>query len=273
VVSPNARDRPPPGSLRSPSMGPSRSIRVLDDRERTPPPLDAGIAAALLQRASAGEVSETFRITVPGPVVAFGRRDRLAPGYPAAVAAAAAAGFAAVERIAGGRAAAFTEYTLSFGWTIPDPDPRRAIRERFATLADLMVRSFARLGVEAAVGEVPGEYCPGEFSVHHGGRLKLMGVGQRLARGAAHVGGIVVVDRADLVRRVLTGVYAALELPWRPETTGSLATVVPGVTVAAARRAVLDELAELAPLRPGTIDPATRALAAELAPGYVPAAG
>jgi len=254
-------------------MSPSRSIRVLDDRDGIPPPLDTGIAAALLQRASEGAAPETFRITVPGRVVAFGRRDRLAPGYSQAVAAAEASGFAAVERIAGGRAAAFTEYTLSFGWTIPDPDPRRSIRERFVTLSDLMVRAFARLGVEATVGEVPGEYCPGEFSVHHAGRLKLMGVGQRLARRAAYVGGVVVVDRADLVRRALTGVYAALELAWRPETAGSLADVAPDVTVAAARRAVLDELAELAELQPGVLDPATRALATERAPRYFPAAG
>jgi octanoyl-[GcvH]:protein N-octanoyltransferase len=254
-------------------MTPSRSIRVLDDLDATPTPLDIGVAAALLQRASDGDVPETFQIGVPGRVVAFGRRDRLEPGYRDAIAAAHAAGFATVERIAGGRAAAFTEFTLSFTWTIPDPDPRLGIRARFVTLADLMVRAFARLGVDAAVGEVPGEYCPGEFSVHHGGRLKLMGVGQRLARRAAHVGGVVVVDRADLVRRALTGVYAALDLPWDPETTGSLAAVNPAVTVEATHRAVLDELAELAEVRPGVLEPATRTLAAALAPRHLATAG
>ncbi|MGD2052228.1 MAG: lipoate--protein ligase family protein [Acidimicrobiia bacterium] len=250
-------------------MASRRVIRVLDDLPAAPSPLDIGAADALLQRASDGEVPETFQLAVPGRVVAFGRRDRLETGYPAAIAAAHDAGFAAIERIAGGRAAAFTEATLSFTWTIPDPDPRVGIRARFAALSSLMVGAFARLGIEAAVGEVPGEYCPGEFSVHHDGRLKLMGVGQRLARRAAHVGGVVVVDRADLVRDVLTGVYAALEIPWRPETTGSLAVVQPGVTVEATRRAVLDELAQWAELRPGVIDAETLALGAALAPRHL----
>ena len=37
-----------------------------------------------------------------------------------------------------------------------------------------------------------------------------MGVGQRLVRGAAHVGGVVVVDQGDRIRDVLLPVYDAL---------------------------------------------------------------
>ncbi len=251
-------------------MSSPRQIRVLHDAAAVPAFLEAPIARALLMRAAAGEIPETFRITVPGRVVAFGKLDRLGGGYPQAVAAARRAGFDAVERLAGGRAAAFTEHTLSFGWTIPHPDPRRGIRDRFITLSELMVRAFARLGVASQVGEVPGEYCPGEFSVNHAGRLKLMGVGQRLVKAAAHVGGIVVVDHSALVRDVLVPVYEALALPWRPETTGSLTEITPGVTTASTRRAVLDELADLADLHPGHLDAATMQLAARLAPDHVP---
>ena len=63
------------------------------------------------------------------------------------------------------------------------------------------------LGVDARVGEVEGEYCPGEYSVNARGALKLMGVGQRIVRGAAHVGGVLVVGRSDRTRRVLEPVY------------------------------------------------------------------
>ena len=154
----------------------------------------------MLRAASEGSITETFRINVPGRVVAFGKRDTIDRRYPAAVDAATEAGFAAVERMAGGRAAVFTEHTLSFAWTIPDVDPRPGITARFAALAELVVDAFARLGIMSDIGEIPGEYCPGSWSVHHDGRLKLMGVGQRLARNAAHVGGVIVVGRPDLVR-------------------------------------------------------------------------
>ena len=100
-----------------------------------------------------------------------------------------------------------------------------------------MVEALASLGVDARVGEVPGEYCPGEYSVNAGGRRKLMGVGQRLVAGAAHVGGVVVVDRPDLVNRALAPVYSFLGFAWDPAATGSVAD-----TVAASMGRVADAL-------------------------------
>ena len=94
--------------------------------------------------------------------------------------------------------------------------------------------ALARLGVDARVGEVPGEYCPGAFSVNARGRTKLAGVGQRLISGAAHLGGVVVVRDSAGVRDVLIPVYEALGLEWDPETTGSVEDEVPGVTRRAA---------------------------------------
>ena len=57
-----------------------------------------------------------------------------------------------------------------------------------------------------------------------------MGVGQRLVPGGVHVGGVIVVDGSDRVNGVLTPVYGALGLDWRPEATGSVADEVPGTT-------------------------------------------
>ncbi|RPI26037.1 MAG: lipoate--protein ligase family protein, partial [Actinobacteria bacterium] len=82
--------------------------------------MDIAVSRALLLEASEGTSGETFRLHVPGRMVAFGKQDTLAPGYPEAVAAARALGYAPVERLAGGRAAVFHELTLSFTWTIPD---------------------------------------------------------------------------------------------------------------------------------------------------------
>lgn len=216
--------------------------------------LDVAVSRALLLEASEGRSGETFRLHVPGRVVAFGKQDTLEPGYPAAVAAARGIGFAPVERLAGGRAAVFHEQTLSFSWTIPDPDPTSGVQARFHELSRLMVRAFARLGIESEVGEVPGEYCPGRYSVHHRRRLKLMGVGQRLSRRAAHVGGVVVVGGSDLVNRALTPTYRALGLAFDPAVTGSLQDVDPTVNMEAAASAVLAEIAMLDTFEDGDID-------------------
>jgi octanoyl-[GcvH]:protein N-octanoyltransferase len=172
--------------------------------------------------------------------VAFGPRDRVEPRFAEAVAAAGRHGFAAVERLAGGRAAVFHEGTIAFSWAIPDPAAREGIRPRFELLADIMVEAIRSLGIDARVGEVPGEYCPGEHSVNARGRTKLMGVGQRVVAGAAHVGGVVVVSGTDRVREVLLSVYAALGLDWDPATVGSLEDEVPGLTWESAQEAVVD---------------------------------
>jgi lipoate-protein ligase A len=123
--------------------------------------------------------------------------------------------------------------------------------------------AFARLGVLSHVGELPGEYCPGEYSINAGGR-KVMGVGQRLARNAAHVGGVIVVSDGSLVRRVLVPVYRALGLGWKPETAGSLQDVAPATTLAAVADAVVGVLGDSHRLYPTELDVATLDLAAAL---------
>jgi lipoate-protein ligase A len=117
--------------------------------------------------------------------------------------------------------------------------------------------------VDARVGEVPGEYCPGAFSVNAGGRIKIAGVGQRLIAGAAHVGGVVVVTDSAAVRDVLVPVYEALGLGWDPATAGAVEDDTPGVTLSGVTEAIVAELAERHELIDGELDDATLALAAE----------
>jgi lipoate-protein ligase A len=193
-------------------------------------PLDVAISHAILSAVSAGEMGPTLRLHVPGAIVAFGRADRVTPGYPAAVRAAEAHGFAAVERLAGGRAAVFHERTLAFSLALPESEPKTGIQERFEMISALMADAFISLGVDARIGEVPGEYCPGKWSVNVAGKVKVMGVGQRLVRRAAHIGGVVVVDDGDRIRDVLIPVYRSLSLDWDPRTAGALADRSPGLT-------------------------------------------
>lgn len=245
-------------------------IRLLRESHPEPPELDTGISHSLLHRASDGEEPETLRLHRPAAVVAFGPKDRLQPGYADAVAAARGRGFAAVERLAGGRAAVFHEQTIAFSWVVPDPTPRLRIRARFEELAEIMRAAFHSLGVDARVGEVPGEYCPGEHSVNARGATKLMGVGQRLVLHAAHVGGVVVVGEGARVRDVLVPVYQALDLEWDPGTVGSLEDEVPGLTWEQAEAAIVAEFGRRFDLESAALSPEALSQGRELAPEHAP---
>lgn len=216
-------------------------------------------------RVAGGELADTLRLSRPSASVAFGKRDVVADGYAGAVAAARAAGFEPIERLAGGRASAFHEQTVHFSHTVRDAEPRHAVTERFEATAELVAGALRGLGADARVGEVEGEYCPGQHSVNARGAVKLMGVGQRVVRGGAHVGGVLVVDGADRIRAVLGPVYEALGLPWRPRTTGSLADELGPLAWDDAVAALASAYRERHELRPATLDPETLTLAERLA--------
>jgi len=187
-------------------------------------PLDTATSKCLLDAVGRAEIGETLEVATPHRVLAFGKHDTTASGFVAAVASARERGFEPTVRIAGGRAAVFHEQTVRFGWTMPVADPAATMHERFAILAKAVVGTLAEFGIAGTIGEVPGEYCPGKYSVHVSGR-KVMGVGQRLTKSAAYVGGVVVLDRADAINDVLIPVYSHLDIPFDPATTGALSDV------------------------------------------------
>jgi octanoyl-[GcvH]:protein N-octanoyltransferase len=206
------------------------------------PAFDTAVSHATLGRVAEGELPETFRIGRPGPMVAFGRLDLASPGYPDAAHAARDGGFEAVKRLAGGRAAVFHENTIAFAWAGTAKDTWSATHVRFRTAGAIVEQALQRLGVDARIGEVPREYCPGQYSVNARGQTKLAGLGQRLIKGAWHIGGVIVVDDGDRVRDALIPVYDALGLDWDPATAGAIADEVPGTTWEDAVQALIAEL-------------------------------
>ena len=186
------------------------------------PELSTAISRTILRRVATGELPPTIRIHRPGNEVAFGRQDLASPHYEAAAEAARAAGFAAVERLAGGRAAVFHSGTIAIARAYADPQPPKRTYARFKEMAGMIAAALRGLGVDARVGEVPGEYCPGAYSVNARGAVKLSGIGQRMIRGGAHMGGVVVASGGREVARALEPVYEALELEWDPATSGDV---------------------------------------------------
>jgi octanoyl-[GcvH]:protein N-octanoyltransferase len=186
-----------------------------------------------------------LRIHRPLPTAAFSRRDTLAPGYPDAAAAAAERGFAPVVRPAGGRLAAYHGAALVLDLAGPQPEPHAGHRARFAAAAAALAEGLRTLGVDARPGPVPGEYCPGEFSVNARGATKLVGTAQRLTRHGYLFSVVVLVGDPEPVRAVLAATYPLLGLEWDPATVGAVADEVPGITVADVADALVPRLLQL----------------------------
>jgi hypothetical protein len=128
----------------------------------------------------------------------------------------------------------------------------------------VLADSIRELGVDARVGEVPGEYCPGAWSVNARGATKLAGTGQRLIAGAAHRGAVIVVGNSAGVRDALIGVYEALGLDWDPATAGSIEDEVAGITLERVEASIFARLGGLYELRETPVDRETLALADRL---------
>ena len=242
----------------------ARTLRLHRQAFQDDQALDVALSRAILDRVAAGELPETLRLTRPGAMVAFGRQDVASASYLPAVAAARAGGFEAIERLAGGRAAIFHERTLAIAHARPDDDPQAHIYPRFEEASDAIAAALRRLGVDARVGEVPGEYCPGGYSVNARARTKLAGIGQKLVKGAGHLGGVLVVGGSDRVRDVLVPVYAALGLDFDPATSGSVEDELGEASLDDVEAVLLDELSVLYEIDEAELDEETLALAREL---------
>ena len=112
-------------------------------------------------------------------------------------------------------------------------DARRAARPRTARPLRggwrRIVAALRALGVDARVGEVPGEYCPGAWSVNARGAGEARGDRpaadlRRRARRAACRGRRL----GAAARRSSCPVYEALELDWDPATAGAVEDEVGG---------------------------------------------
>ncbi|EMY35299.1 hypothetical protein D477_005406 [Arthrobacter crystallopoietes BAB-32] len=205
--------------------------------------LDYGLR--MLQAAKQGRLEPTVRLYRPAPTVAFGQRDTHLPGFAEAAARCRALGFEPLVRKAGGRAAAYHEGCLVVDHVQTEADAIAASRHRFAFFGELLASALREAGVIAAMGEIPGEYCPGEFSVHGvsafdgGHRVKLVGTAQRVVSGAWLFSSVIVVEDSAPLREVLVQSYDALGLEWDPRTAGAADDLISGVDVAAVEQAVL----------------------------------
>lgn len=192
-------------------------MRLLQEDFSKSPGSGSALSSLLLR----GMLEEdSIMIYRPGKEVLFAGQDKNSSGFRQAVQATKDRGFLPVRRTAGGRAIAFHPECISFVWTSFPKSPLGDMDSRFKIMAEWIRDSLRAFSLEAEIGEVPGEYCPGQWSVHVNGQ-KVAGIGQRIAPPAAQVSAIVTLGNPELQNDVLEPVYRALDLPLRGEATGA----------------------------------------------------
>jgi octanoyl-[GcvH]:protein N-octanoyltransferase len=186
-----------------------------------------GYQRVIFEQVAAGARPPTVSITPSTRHVGVTRRDTFRPGFEDAVRASREEGYPVLVRSSGGGATA--AHYGTFGFSVIRPaagsESRRSVRDRYDEAAALVLGALSRLGVWAEIGEVRDEFCPGDHSLRVGSwelGAKVVGIAQRVTRRATSVGGIVLVEGEEELARVLKRVYAALRLPFRQESVGSL---------------------------------------------------
>lgn len=186
-----------------------------------------GLQRVVFEQVANGERPATLSITPSTRHVGVTKRDTHRPGFREAVASANDLGFPVFVRGAGGGATAADHGTFGFSLVRPSDqyDSRSGIAARYAEASTLALAAFARLGVDdVEVGEVRDEFCPGDNSLRIGSfadGMKICGIAQRLTSRATSVGGLVLVGGHEGLSEVLSRVYGAMELPFRPQSVGS----------------------------------------------------
>jgi len=177
----------------------------------------------------AAETAESvLRVWTPPRQIAFGRRDTIADGYSRAREIAAERGYEPIEREVGGSAVAYTGRTVSFAYAMPTTGGRDGIDRRYRLTIETLLDALGETGATVSSGEPDSSFCPGAHSIRSndpaGG--KIAGIAQRVGQDAALVGGCVIVLSVDAhtIADVLAPIYSALELPFDPESVGSVAS-------------------------------------------------
>lgn len=204
---------------------------IIEDLPTADPLHDIALAPVLL-RLGVDDAPQLIRIYSPAPTAAFTRRDSRQSGFQDAVTAARAAGFTPVLRGPGGRLAAYHRGSVVIDHVVRLPEARLGLNERFDFYAGMHADVLSGLGLDARVGELQGEYCPGTFSVNAGGAAKIVGSAQRVTRDGWLFSSIVQVQGSAALRDLLIPTHLALGYELDPSTIGTVEDFLPGTTTA-----------------------------------------
>lgn len=225
------------------------------DTAAADPPVALAQARVLLDSVRNGARPGVLRLYRPAPTAAFGSRDRFLPGFDRAVEVAREHGFTPVLRSLGGRIAVYHPDSIVIDHVEPAGNLFSGSQRRFREFGAWYVDILRGIGADARLGEIPGEYCPGEYSVNVAGRIKAIGTAQRVSNNGWLFSSSVIVADPDPIRAVLTEIQAALGVDWDPTTGGAISEIHPGITVGDVEDAFLRSYGRRYTLTPGALTP------------------
>ncbi|MGA8987017.1 lipoyl protein ligase domain-containing protein [Aeromicrobium sp.] len=213
---------------------------ILDDLALPGGPVDDALLGPLLLSQGMGGAQEIVRVHRPEPTAAFSRRDSRRPGFDRAADSCSAAGFVPIIRPQGGKLAAYHRGSVVIDHVVRVADPTSGLKVRFERFARLHADVLTGFGLDARIGELPGEYCPGEFSINVAGTTKIVGSAQRITRDGWLFSTIIQVSDSVSIRDVLTAAYADIGYDLDPATIGSMEDQCPGVTAQQVQAALIE---------------------------------
>ena len=183
-----------------------------------------------------------LRFRRPRPTAAFSPQDTTHPDYARIKYQASANGFEPIERGTGGRLTMFDEGSIGITIIAPHPEPHQNTMQRFEIFAGTIADAFIKLGIDARVGELQNEYCPGKFSINADGRVKLVGIAQRIKRKCTQMGAIISVERSEKACRSIAEAYIAMGLNFDPQTYGAIVDLQPSLNYADVTSALITSI-------------------------------
>jgi octanoyl-[GcvH]:protein N-octanoyltransferase len=214
---------------------------TMDVRSRLSPAADMERVSRQLCLMQPGHVG-SMRVFRPLPTAAFAPRDLSLAGYAVATKRLCEDGFTPVERRTGGQLAVYDDTALIIDLVVAHPQPRLDVIERFRSFAAAICSALAGFGIDAGVGPVPGEYCPGEYSVNAGGLRKIAGLAQRIVRCGYHLGAVIAVEPSPRVQAAAARAYDALGLHLNAASFGAAADAGKTVGFVDLRDALVGEM-------------------------------
>jgi octanoyl-[GcvH]:protein N-octanoyltransferase len=209
-------------------------FRVIDDTglpaDLRPSPSDyaAWVKSTLASLRPGDEAIIRFRS--PRPTAAFSPQDTTHPNYVRIKELAKEKGFEPIERGTGGRLTMFDENALAITLIQPHENPHAHTIKRYDVFSAIIANALKALGVDARVGELPNEYCPGKYSINANDRVKLVGIAQRMNRHCVQMGAIIAIEPSEKACTAIAEAYDAMGLPFDPATYGAVTDLIASAT-------------------------------------------
>ena len=167
-----------------------------------------------------------LRVFRPQKTAAFSTKDTLHKNFAAAKKIASRLGYEPILRPAGGHLAIYDHRSLIMDITAPHENPGKDIINRYELFSEKISSYLALLGVDARIGQVDGEFCPGRFSINSSSQKKLVGIAQRITKSGYYLSALILLEQSSEAIDALSATYKLIDLDFNPSSHGDLHELV-----------------------------------------------